>query len=133
MDVDVEGKTKLDSPGSLIVFSQPGFTGDVYHTTAFLAQAWTFFEQYTGVSYPFGSYKLLFLSDLYCPLISGAGISLLSNHFLFGESIIDQFYDTRRMLSRALASQWFGQFTFAKSCLTNGLSPDFQITSLDSL
>lgn len=44
--------------------------------------------------------------------MTGCGICLFDSNILLNESIIDQTVETRRLLVRSLAMQWFGQYLF---------------------
>ncbi|KAI8818584.1 uncharacterized protein EV422DRAFT_498747 [Fimicolochytrium jonesii] len=79
------------------------------------SRALHYFEQYLGVPFPYLSYKQIFLEDTYNPVATGATISLFSSHLLLHEHIIDQTYESMRLLCRALVSQWFGHFLVPKS------------------
>ncbi|TPX68903.1 hypothetical protein SpCBS45565_g02812 [Spizellomyces sp. 'palustris'] len=107
-------------------FCLPGRREQLEYTTSFVAQALAFFEQYLGVPFPFGSYKQVFLEDTYNPAAVGATLAVFSSHLLLEDNIIDQTYETMRLLCRALVTQWFGHYivpkTWADTWLTVGLT-----------
>ncbi|KAJ3042424.1 hypothetical protein HDV00_007380 [Rhizophlyctis rosea] len=89
-------------------FCLPERVDDMVYTLEFFAQAAEFLEEYMTTSYPFPVYNHVFVEDAYNSVMSGATMAIVSSHLLFWEEIIDQVYDTRRLLCRAFASQWFG-------------------------
>lgn len=67
-----------------------------------------FFESYLNVHLPFKQYKQVFVESPYSKIEVGAGIAIFSTHLLHSHDIIDQVYETRRLLAIAISSQWFG-------------------------
>ncbi|KAJ3113559.1 hypothetical protein HK100_001943 [Physocladia obscura] len=108
------------------VFFPEGFKLEVQATVDFLPHAMEFYEQYTGLSYPFPSLKLIFVHECVNPIFIGAGIVILSSHFLIDEDDIENVYDSRKRFAIILASQWFGQYMTHRNWtdvwLTLGLS-----------
>jgi transcription initiation factor TFIID subunit 2 len=76
-------------------------------------------------SYPFGSYKIVFVDELSTQRFDSATLTLAPNDLLHGEDAIDQVYETRQVLSHALAVQWIGiniiPKTWSDLWLVNGL------------
>eukprot|EP00842_Homolaphlyctis_polyrhiza_P005042 jgi/Hompol1/5539/HPOL_004519-RA len=89
-----------------LIFVLPGYKRDVRTTTFFLSQALEFFEQSVGASYPFSSFKLVFIEGNYSPLVTGSTIALAGVELLIDETLIDQVFESRLYLTRSLASQW---------------------------
>jgi transcription initiation factor TFIID subunit 2 len=85
------------------------------HVTSYLPQIIAFYENYLGNKYPYSSYKQVFVEDAYSSVLSGASLSVLSTHLLHDDKVIDQTFETRRLLALTLAQQWFGHFIAVKS------------------
>ncbi|KAI9327044.1 hypothetical protein BDR26DRAFT_1012954 [Obelidium mucronatum] len=83
---------------------------NVRATLDFLPQAMEFYDQFTGLSFPFPSYKIIFVHDASLPIIIGAGMAIFSTHLLLEEDDIENIFDSRYKFSVALAYQWFGQY-----------------------
>ncbi|KAJ3267166.1 hypothetical protein HDU77_005369 [Chytriomyces hyalinus] len=92
------------------VFYPEGLAHEIQATIEFLPQAMEFYEQFTGLSYPFPSFKMVFLDNVVTPVILGAGIGIFGTHLLIDDDDIENVYDSRMRFSVALASQWFGQY-----------------------
>lgn len=84
----------------------------------------TFYTTEFG-SYPFGSYKMVFVDDHHIPRHDTATMAIVSVDLLHGEDAIDQLYETRQQLAHALACQWSGINILPKvwsdTWLVNGL------------
>ncbi|KAL0924631.1 hypothetical protein M5K25_005478 [Dendrobium thyrsiflorum] len=86
------------------------------NTVGFFHNAFRHYEDYLSTSFPFGSYKQVFIP----PEISissvnmGASMCLFSSKLLFDEKVIDQTIETRIKLAYALARQWFGVYIVAE-------------------
>ncbi|KAI9090462.1 hypothetical protein DFS34DRAFT_637443 [Phlyctochytrium arcticum] len=97
-----------------VALSLPGRHEQVEYTISFIGEALAFYERFFGYHYPFESFKLVFVEDLYNPIVVGASIVLCSTHLLLADDVIDQTYSTTRLLAYSLASQWFGQYITVK-------------------
>ena len=90
-----------------------------------LRSAMTFYTSEFG-SYPFGSYKIVFVDHLPSQRFDSATLSLICIDILHGEDGIEQAMETRHALGHALACQWAGINIIPKSWsdlwLVNGLS-----------
>ncbi|KAJ3093126.1 hypothetical protein HK102_007965 [Quaeritorhiza haematococci] len=87
-DVPVPDEDHLDAPHSSptelsqdygaggYAFCLPGWEDDMQYTISFLGQSLDILEQYVGASYPFASFKLVFVEDAYNPVITGASIAI---------------------------------------------------------
>ncbi|KAH9824294.1 hypothetical protein DFH28DRAFT_1103158 [Melampsora americana] len=114
----------------LHAFSLPNRTAELHHTSDFMLDTLTFFTQEYG-SYPYSSYKLVFL-DMFSATHSigatfnSATLTLYPSDLLYPSDIIDQVYETKSLLVHSLASQWVGVNIIPKSpsdtWLINGLS-----------
>ncbi|KAF3776133.1 Transcription initiation factor TFIID subunit 2 [Nymphaea thermarum] len=87
------------------------------HTVGFFFNVYSYFEEYLSASFPFGSYKQVFLTpEMTISSVSlGASMCIFSSQVLFDEKVIDQTIDTRIKLAFALARQWFGVYITAET------------------
>ncbi|KAK4749006.1 hypothetical protein SAY87_026455 [Trapa incisa] len=101
----------LQSP-LLSHFSLPENTIKLRNTVGFFYTAFSYYEEYLGAKFPFGSYKQVFIApEMAVSSVSlGASMSIFSSHMLYDEKIIDKTIDTRIKLAYALARQWFGVY-----------------------
>ncbi|KAJ3528429.1 hypothetical protein NMY22_g9419 [Coprinellus aureogranulatus] len=72
-------------------------------STTFLRSATSFYTTEFG-SYPFSSFKLVFVEEIPTQRFDSATLSLVTSDFLHGEDAIDQALESRQ----ALACQWSG-------------------------
>ena len=90
----------------------------------FLRTAMNFYTTEYG-SYPFGSYKLVFVEALPTQRFDGATLSLVTVDLLHGEDAIEPALETRHALAHALACQWIGvniqPRAWSDTWLVNGL------------
>lgn len=118
-----------DGNAKLHAFCLPNFEAELEHTVAFVRQALDFFVAEYG-SYPFGSFKLVFVDDS----DATAGKALVHNtatmttfpsDLLHPPTVIEPGFESRHTISYALASQWVGiniiQKTWADTWLINSL------------
>ncbi|XP_051150213.1 transcription initiation factor TFIID subunit 2 [Andrographis paniculata] len=93
-------------------FCLPGNLSKLQNTMVFFYNAFSHYEDYLSVSFPFGSYAQVFIAPemTVSSWNVGASICIFSSHLLFDEKIIDQTIETRIKLSYALARQWFGVY-----------------------
>ncbi|KZT27583.1 hypothetical protein NEOLEDRAFT_1130581 [Neolentinus lepideus HHB14362 ss-1] len=105
-------------------FCLPGYESHLLSSVSFIRVAMSFYTTEFG-SYPFGSYKMVFVDDIPQPRFDSATLSLITVDLLHGDDAIDQVYETRHSLSHALACQWVGinihQKTWSDTWLVNGL------------
>lgn len=86
-------------------------------TVSFFHTVFSYYEEYLAATFPFGSYKQVFI-DSETALSStcvGASMSIFSSHLLYDERVIDQVISTRIKLAYALAQQWFGIYITAET------------------
>ncbi|XP_039144294.1 transcription initiation factor TFIID subunit 2-like isoform X2 [Dioscorea cayenensis subsp. rotundata] len=105
-----------DSHNSVIThmcFSQN--LSKLQNTIGFFHNAFSHYEDYLSMSFPFGSYKQIFIPPelLTSSVNLGASMCMFSSEILFDEKVIDQTIDTRIKLAYALARQWFGVYIAA--------------------
>ncbi|KAI0028582.1 hypothetical protein K488DRAFT_80600 [Vararia minispora EC-137] len=91
----------------MTAFCLPGQEAALSSSVLFLRQAMSFYVSEFG-SYPFGAYKLVFVDDLHVTRFDSVTMSIVSLDLLHGDDAIDQVYETRQVLSHALAVQWAG-------------------------
>ncbi|KAF2085605.1 hypothetical protein K490DRAFT_46280 [Saccharata proteae CBS 121410] len=95
-------------------FCLPGRSDEVRNTCMALAKATDHFSK-TYISYPFTSYKIVFVDDLPQDVAHAASLSLCNNSILFPEDVIEPLLPVTRKLVHAVASQWIGVNVIAKS------------------
>ncbi|XP_078179654.1 TBP-associated factor 2 isoform X1 [Carex rostrata] len=86
------------------------------HTVGFFHTVYSYYEEYLGGPFPFGSYKQIFLPSevLVSSTSLGASMCVFSSDLLYDERVLDQAIDTRIKLAHALARQWFGVYMTAE-------------------
>lgn len=117
--IEAEGQLQLHA------FCLPGREDELQNSVNFMSRALEFFVEELG-SYPFNSFKMVFVDDAPLTLLNSATLGILSTELLYPASVIDQTYETRQTLSYSLAAQWVGiniiQKTWADTWLIQGLS-----------
>ncbi|KAI8981206.1 hypothetical protein BD414DRAFT_93257 [Trametes punicea] len=105
-------------------FCLPGHESHLRSTVSFMRMAMSFYVTEFG-SYPFGSYKLVFVEELPAQRYDAATLSLITVDMLHGDDAIDQVFEARHSLGHALACQWIGvniqQKMWSDTWLVNGL------------
>ncbi|KAM9963646.1 hypothetical protein ACTFIW_006884 [Dictyostelium discoideum] len=96
-------------------FCLPHKLTELKHSVHFFHQIYQFYEEYLGASFPYSSYKQVFVEDTLQPASSYATLSILNSHLLHGPTIIDQTFETRKLIAKALTLQWFGLYLSPKS------------------
>ncbi|KAJ7597342.1 hypothetical protein C8J56DRAFT_316264 [Mycena floridula] len=118
-------------PPLMYGFCLPGHEALLTTSTSTLRSAMTFYTTEFG-SYPFGSYKVVFVDEMPTQRFDSSTLSLVTVDLLHGEDAIEQAVETRHVLSHALACQWIGinilPKTWSDLWLSNGLA--LYITSL---
>ncbi len=121
-DPDKEDDEEYVQP-DMHVFCLPGLEPMLRTTTSFYRSAMKYYS--TLGSYPFGSFKAVFVDELPTQRFDSATLALISNDVLHGEDAIEQVYESRQTLSHALACQWVGinilPKTWSDLWLVNGL------------
>ncbi|KAL1740041.1 hypothetical protein HDZ31DRAFT_15269, partial [Schizophyllum fasciatum] len=106
-------------------FCLPGHEALLASTTSSLRQAMSFYSTECG-SYPFGSYKVVYVDELPTQRFDSATLSLITTDALHGDDAIEQAFESRHVLAHALASQWVGvniqPRNWSDLWLVNGLS-----------
>ncbi|KAI8323666.1 Bromodomain-containing protein [Martensiomyces pterosporus] len=102
-------KATVDAIGGMFAFTYPGMQSELENTCDFIPEALAFHSQEFG-SYPYSTYKVVFMDGLREPIITCASLTIVSTDFLHPRTIIEQVYETRRCLGLAIAQQWFGTY-----------------------
>ncbi|KAI1321818.1 hypothetical protein EDD11_000094 [Mortierella claussenii] len=98
----------------MFAFCPPGRASELRHSCGFMTKAMEFFMHEIG-SYPFSSFKMVFVEDAWAMTFTSATMAICSTALLHSEEIVDQVYETRKLLTQALAQQWFGIHIVPKS------------------
>uniref|UniRef100_A0A182VCN1 Transcription initiation factor TFIID subunit 2 n=1 Tax=Anopheles merus TaxID=30066 RepID=A0A182VCN1_ANOME len=80
------------------------------NTVRYLHEAFEFYEEALSTRYPFSCYKQVFVDEIDNECNAYATMTLLSTHLLHSIAIIDQTFHSRKMMSKAIAEQFFGCF-----------------------
>ncbi|KAK0465504.1 uncharacterized protein EV420DRAFT_1514646 [Desarmillaria tabescens] len=119
-----ETTTTSQQPG-MYAFCLPGQESYLATSTSALRSAMTFYATEFG-SYPFGSYKVVFVDELPVERFDSSTLSLVTVDLLHGDDAIEQAIEVRQTLSHALACQWAGiniqPKTWSDIWLVNGLA-----------
>lgn len=78
--------------------------------TRYMHESFEFYEETLSNRYPFSCYKQVFVDEAEEDYKSFSTMSILSTHLLHSAAIIDQAYVTRKIMSQAIAEQFFGCF-----------------------
>lgn len=133
LDPEVAGEEASLSSGG-IVWALPGRLREARATCGFLSdvglhqfgrlfrktlgpdlvlfsQAYEFFvNEFLETSYPYSSFNLVAVDNVHVPLKVASSVVIFGSHLLIPEGAIEQTYETRRLLARSLAQQWFGHY-----------------------
>lgn len=104
---DSSGEEPSGSQPLIYAFGLPGQEHYLGPSTSCSRAAMTFYTSEYG-SYPFGSYKMVFVDQLPLQRYDGASISLVTTDLLHGVDAIEQAVETRQAVGHALACQWTG-------------------------
>ncbi|XP_050073652.1 transcription initiation factor TFIID subunit 2 [Anopheles maculipalpis] len=80
------------------------------NTVRFLHEAFEFYEEALSTRYPFSCYKQVFVDEIDNECNAYATMTILSTHLLHSIAIIDQTFHSRKIMSKAIAEQFFGCF-----------------------
>ncbi|KDN40979.1 hypothetical protein K437DRAFT_258484 [Tilletiaria anomala UBC 951] len=120
-----------DCSPQVIGFCFPGREEEMQHSIGFTRQAFDFVSRDYG-SYPFGSFKMVFVDEPINDCHAASTIAICSTDLLHPPRIVDQAYETHHVLSHAIVFQWIGinvtQRSWADMWLIHGIS--LHITSL---
>lgn len=79
-------------------------------TSRFMHEAFEFYEETLSNRYPYSCYKQVFVDEVAYDFKSYATMSILNTNLLHSAVIIDQVYETRKIMAQAIAEQFFGCF-----------------------
>eukprot|EP00158_Paraphelidium_tribonemae_P009272 Partr_v1_DN28819_c0_g2_i5_m33142 putative TAF2 RNA polymerase II, TATA box binding protein (TBP)-associated factor len=103
-------------------FCPPGYEEALDHSSSFISKAMEFFSQFIGASFPFSTFKLVFMPEpLHDSIMVGCTVSVMSTRYLHDSRIIDETFESRIEIARSIALQWFGQYIFPKTWADNWL------------
>lgn len=109
----------------MLAFGLPGREEELQNSVGVIRKAMDYYSREFG-SYPFGSYKAVFVEDAVTDVHNASTLTILSADLLHPPSVIDQALETRQLLAHALAVQWVGiniiQKAWSDTWLINGLS-----------
>lgn len=80
------------------------------NTVRYMHEAFEFYEETLSTRYPFSCYKQVFVDEVSSDFRAYSTMTILSTNLLHSIAIIDQTYETRKVLSTAIAEQFFGCF-----------------------
>ncbi|KAF9409000.1 hypothetical protein BGZ94_002120, partial [Podila epigama] len=112
-----ETKSTPQTRGTLpdmYAFCPPGRMAELRETCPFMTKTMEFFMHEIG-SYPFSTFKMVFVEEAWSSVFTSATMAVCSTSLLYSEDVIDQIYETRKLLTQALAQQWFGIHIVPKS------------------
>ena len=74
-----------------------------------------FYEELLSARFPHSSYKLVFVDCLYEDVCNYSTLGLFSTNLLHSSRVIDQVMSTRRIVSKAVAMQYFGCYVLQQT------------------
>lgn len=80
------------------------------NSVRYMHEAFEFYEETLSTRYPFTCYKQVFVDEIGSNVRAYSTMSIISTHLLHSIAIVDQTYETRKVLSIAIAEQFFGCF-----------------------
>ncbi|KAJ8084704.1 hypothetical protein PM082_003480 [Marasmius tenuissimus] len=124
-DVNADEALAGSTQPLIYAFCLPGQESMLPASTSALRPAMSFYTSEFG-SYPYSSYKLVFVEEMPTQRFDSATLALVSVDLLHGDDAIELAIETRQVLSHALACQWSGiniqPRTWSDLWLVNGLS-----------
>jgi len=75
-----------------------------------LFEVFEYFETILATQFPFTCYKQVFVDQLFQPACHYSTLTIFNTNILHSSAVIDQQYETRKMMTLALAAQFFGCF-----------------------
>ncbi|KAF9075021.1 hypothetical protein BDP27DRAFT_1316349 [Rhodocollybia butyracea] len=106
-DSTVDDPSSSSSQPLIYTFCLPGQESFLSSSTATLRSAMSFYSTEFG-SYPFGSFKVVFVDELPAQRFDSSTLALVTVDMLHGEDAIEPAIEARQALSHALACQWVG-------------------------
>lgn len=96
-------------------FCLPNLLPLLKNTVRYMHEAFEFFEEVLASRYPFTCYKQVFVDELEGQSHAYATMAVLSTHLLHSIAVIDQTFISRKIMSKAIAEQFFGCFITMKN------------------
>lgn len=96
-------------------FCLPNLLPLLKNTVRYMHEAFAFFEEVLASRFPFSCYKQVFVDELEGDAHAYATMTILSTNLLHSIAIIDQTMISRRIMSKAIAEQFFGCFITMKN------------------
>jgi transcription initiation factor TFIID subunit 2 len=91
-------------------FCLPNLMPLLKNTVRYLHEAFDFYEEALSTRYPFTCYKQVFVDEVETDMSTYATLTVLSTNLLHSIAIIDQTFISRKLMSKAIAEQFFGCF-----------------------
>lgn len=83
-------------------------------TARWAVDAFDFFEVVLATKFPFSSYKQVFVDEAFSDVASYSTLTIMSTTIMSPSAIIDQTYETRKLVTEAVAQQFYGCFINAE-------------------
>jgi transcription initiation factor TFIID subunit 2 len=96
-------------------FCPPQLLPVLKNTVQFIHEVFGFYEELLSTRFPHSSYKLIFVNGCYSDAMNYAGLTVSSVDLLHSHRIIDQAIKTRKILSLAIAQQYFECYLLPQS------------------
>ncbi|XP_013402499.1 transcription initiation factor TFIID subunit 2 [Lingula anatina] len=96
-------------------FCLPHLMPILKHSTAYLHEAFEFYEELMSIRYPYSCYKQVFVDQAYAEASPYATLTIFSTNLLHSARIIDQTPVSRTLMAGAIAQQFFGCFIAMES------------------
>lgn len=108
----VAGNFEMHSESTVPIkyFYLPGLKQLVQEGCHFMQDCFNYYEDILSFKYPYSSYTLVFVDEAYEDCQDYATLSICNTNILHSETILDQVFNTRNVLCKALAHQYFGCF-----------------------
>jgi transcription initiation factor TFIID subunit 2 len=89
-------------------FCLPGLKAQLAHTIGVYSVICDFVRRILATDFPYPSHQLVFVDEESAPLMTFAGMSILSTNLLSSSRIIDKHFEARELIARAVMMQYFG-------------------------
>lgn len=89
-------------------FCPVGMVSKMALSVDFFSKAFGFYNWYLSTLFPFASFFLVFARQAHFDSYTGANVAVLGAHLLHEPTVLDQAFETRRLLAEALCAQYFG-------------------------
>jgi len=79
-------------------------------TVRYLYEVFEYLETILGTPFPFTTYKQVFVDELFPTVCCYSSLTFFNTKILHPTAVIDQQYQTRQLMTEALATQFFGAY-----------------------